>query len=167
MGNRSSLKDSFMQLRTRSTSYIRGESVVVSSPKKAVVCVLMGIVALSVVALATARSEKVEPASREQAQASAATILMEIEALDRLRRGDVAGAIGILEVSVDANLVILGSAKDVLSDPSVRKILGRAAEYRSRHPRRSDPAVDAQVSEVLGPHHDERRVPEIAVPPDR
>ena len=104
------------------------------------------------VVFAVAHAEKVRAVSREQAEAAAVGVLTQVTALDRLRAGDTAGAIEMLEVSLDSNITILGGSDEVRREPNVRKILQRAAEYRVNHPRKSDPTLDAHVSELLKPY---------------
>ena len=90
-----------------------------------------------------------QTASKDQAEAAAAGVLAQVEALKRLRRSDTAGAIELLETSLDANVTILRGNDEVRRDPRVTKILERAAEYRSAYPRKSDPVLDSHVSELL------------------
>jgi hypothetical protein len=73
--------------------------------------------------------------SKDQAEAAAAAVLVQVEALRRLRSGDNAGAIELLETSLDSNITILGGNDKLRCSSSIATIVEGAAEYRVKYPR--------------------------------
>lgn len=82
----------------------------------------------------------------------------QLDALGRLRAGDVTGAIEILEATVDDSLVIFDPHEplpgiDAATDARVAEAIGNARRYRQAHPRDSArPAVDAMVRALFERH---------------
>jgi hypothetical protein len=117
--------------------------------KSTVAMVAVGVT-LTASVLAFASRDKPQRVSQEQAEAAAVGVLHSVNALNRLRRGDTAGAIAILETSLDSNITILGGSDAVASDAKIRKIVERAADYREKNPHTSTyPELDAHVAEIL------------------
>jgi hypothetical protein len=117
---------------------------------KVTVAVVVVAVTLGASVFALAAKDKPQPVPREQAEAAAVGILTSVDALTRLRGGDTAGAIAVLEASLHSNITIVGGSDAAASDPNIRKIVARAADYRGKHPYKSSyPELDAQVSDIL------------------
>jgi len=116
--------------------------------------ITIGIIVIAVTlgasAFAVARNGKAQAVSREQAEAAAVGVLTGVDALNRLRGGDTAGAIAVLEASLDTNVTILGGSDAMERDANIRNIVVRAADYRAKNPHKSSyPELDARVSDIL------------------
>ena len=88
-------------------------------------------------------------ASQASAIAAAASAGGKVVALERLRSGDVARTISLLETTLDSDLVTIGLTQG-LNDPTVRGVVERVARYREDNPHKSgDAVVDEAVGDLL------------------
>lgn len=92
--------------------------------------------------------------ARTLAQSDTAETGIAVRVLVRLRSGDSAEAIDLLEAKLDGDLIGLGSSLDRLPpsrrEASAVKMLRLAGDYRRQFPRRSSlPEVDAAVAKAL------------------
>jgi hypothetical protein len=96
-------------------------------------------------------AEIAQTVSKQQGEAAAVAMATQLEALKRLRSGDNAGAIELLEVSLDSNITILGGNDKLRCSSKVSRIVESVAEYRVKYPRRSDPILNEHVAGLLKP----------------
>ena len=90
--------------------------------------------------------------SSEQAIAydAAAGVGGKIFVLEALRGGDTSKASAMLESMLDSDLVALDLVPETTINPPMRRVIGRAADYRTRYPYKSgDPVVESAVSDIL------------------
>jgi len=90
--------------------------------------------------------------STEQAIAysAAAGIGGKLFVLEALRGGDTSKASAMLESMLDSDLVALNLVPDTTINPPMKRVIGRAADYRVRYPYKSgDPVIDSAVSDIL------------------
>ena len=81
---------------------------------------------------------------------AAAGIGGKIFVLEALRGGDSSKASAMLESMLDSDLVVLNLVPETTINPPMKRVVGRAADYRVRYPYKSgDPVVDSAVSDIL------------------
>lgn len=86
-----------------------------------------------------------------EASVAGAALLSDTEALVRLRGNDVPGALSVLEVAVNTNVLVIGGLPEsTRGEEDIRQVLRRTADYRAKHPHKASyPEIDADVEKVL------------------
>jgi hypothetical protein len=86
-----------------------------------------------------------------QASVAGAALLSDTEALVRLRGNDVPGALSMLEVAVNMNVLVIGGLPEsARAEEDIRRVLRRTADYRAKYPHKASyPEIDADVAKVL------------------
>jgi hypothetical protein len=86
------------------------------------------------------------------ATAGAAGAGVKVFVLEHVRLGNGTRAASLLETSLDSDLVTIGLTPQSATDPTIRGIVRRVAQYRTDNPHKSgDAIVDDAVSAVLFP----------------
>ena len=84
---------------------------------------------------------------------AAAGVGGKVPVLKALRDGDALKASAMLESLLDSDLVTLSLVPETTINPTMKRAIARAADYRAEHPYKSgDPVVDPAISDVLAKH---------------